>query len=308
MSMKAMIKPEIWTDSDFHGLDPSGKLAFFWLITNWTRNNVGLSKTDKAQFEFDTGLDVCTLDNLASTLTSSLTMLKDRNTLLILALNFIKHNLPVTQLSLKAPIGRSVIAEANALPGVLRDALCSKYPNLAAILQSMATNPRLEQPPVQGSTGQDSAVQGSTVSSQKRGSADLPSEDDVIRFGEEWPGDMARMVPAMDPDWVLAWNARMSARSGDWPAQWQRAMISAWRSDWRGWASKKTANSNGGGRGDGTWGLKQRLEQLRQAAGRHPGNEQSTAYAVEAPRGVVDDYEKICGEIKSLEGQLTEEH
>jgi hypothetical protein len=303
MSMRAMIKPEIWSDSDFHALDPAGKLAFFWLLTNDTRNNVGLSKADKARFEFDTGLPYDSLSSLEPTLSSSTAFLKDRNTLLVLCLNFIKHNLSMSQINVKVPIGRSVITEASALPGVLRDALCSKYPRLADTLRDIAANPRLEQPPVQGS-----AVQGSTVSSSQSGAggAHMPSDDEVIEFGAAYPGDMARGVPVMDPEWVSAWLARMCARSGEWPVQWQRAIVSAWRSDWRMWG-QKNAGKNGGAlvvRQDGTWGLKQRLEELRHEANTHPGNRGASAYVPDGPQELEDEYEKLCAQIRELEEKM----
>lgn len=64
--------------------------------------------------------------------------------------------------------------------------------------------------------------------------AEAPSVDEVFAHAAQWPGDMARMVPTIQEDWVPEFLKKMDGRR-EWPGNWRRAMESEWRAAWRCW-------------------------------------------------------------------------
>jgi len=58
------------------------------------------------------------------------------------------------------------------------------------------------------------------------------SDDVVLAFGKNWPGEPASGTPTMDSDWVTDFLKRINGRR-EWPLNWQRFMVSCWRSEWK---------------------------------------------------------------------------
>ncbi len=129
--------------------------------------------------------------------------------------------------------------------------------------------------------------------------AECPSDQEVQDFTASWVGEPASGVPAMDKAWVDRWLARMTARSGDWPRDWRRAIIAAWRTDFR------AGSVNGSGKPATTWEIKQKIESLQGKLAKHPGNRESSFCVGEPSAEEEDEVEKIKKEISRLEGTVS---
>jgi len=58
------------------------------------------------------------------------------------------------------------------------------------------------------------------------------SDDLVLDFGKNWPGELATGTPVMASDWVSQFLVKINGRR-EWPRNWKRFMVSCWRSEWR---------------------------------------------------------------------------
>lgn len=58
------------------------------------------------------------------------------------------------------------------------------------------------------------------------------SDEVVLAFGKNWPGEPASGTPTMASAWVTDFLKRINGRR-EWPRNWQRFMVSCWRSEWR---------------------------------------------------------------------------
>ena len=70
------------------------------------------------------------------------------------------------------------------------------------------------------------------------------SDAGVFAFAHTWPGEMVSGTPVMAPDWVNAFLLRLNGRR-EWPRDWRRFMVAAWRSEWR---SHVPGSGAGGGK------------------------------------------------------------
>lgn len=55
-------------------------------------------------------------------------------------------------------------------------------------------------------------------------------DEEVLKFGREWEGEMASGTPSMHPDWVKEALAKLAGRR-EWPNDWKRWLIACWRTD-----------------------------------------------------------------------------
>lgn len=61
----------------------------------------------------------------------------------------------------------------------------------------------------------------------------VPTEDEVLQFARDYPGDMARAIPPQIPDqWALNWFAWRADPCRPFPNDWQADFIRRFRSDW----------------------------------------------------------------------------
>lgn len=80
---------------------------------------------------------------------------------------------------------------------------------------------------------------GTKAGPQEDGEKALPesvSDNVVIQFGQEWPGEMASGTPKMDPAWVIKMLAQLNGRR-EWPRDWRRWLVSVWRGEHRAFAN-----------------------------------------------------------------------
>ena len=76
---------------------------------------------------------------------------------------------------------------------------------------------------------------GTKAGPQEEGEKALPesvSDNVVIQFGQDWPGEMASGTPKMDPAWVMQKLTQLNGRR-EWPRDWKRWLISVWRVEHR---------------------------------------------------------------------------
>lgn len=64
--------------------------------------------------------------------------------------------------------------------------------------------------------------------------AEIPSEEAVLKAAREYPGDMARAIPAVIPEgWALSWYAwRLTPSAGAFPQDWLGDLTRRFRSGW----------------------------------------------------------------------------
>ena len=61
---------------------------------------------------------------------------------------------------------------------------------------------------------------------------EIPDDQTIREFCETWPGDQARGIPAGIPEvWWSGWVANRLNNARSWPADWQRVIVLAFRSD-----------------------------------------------------------------------------
>lgn len=69
---------------------------------------------------------------------------------------------------------------------------------------------------------------------------ELPSDELILKFGQDWPGEPASGTPAMPVDWVNDFLRRLNGRR-EFPRDWKRLMISTWRAEHREFNKKNAA-------------------------------------------------------------------
>lgn len=306
MAYEAKIGPSFWADRDIKQLAPDEKLAFLWLLTNSTRNNIGLSKLTEEQFQFDTGLSLDPIHTVCQKLGRGITYTDRNHTLWILSLNFLAHNISGNQFKPESTVGRMICREASALPEPLREAFLKRYPHLShtvsLLSQTVGGKVTVSIPPMNCTelpcTDNPPTASGNSFS-------EVPGDDEVLAYAATWPGEPTSGAPKMDPAWVAAWLARMNARSGEWPSRWDRALIAAWRADFRHWPKANQTGGypkNGGEKPLSEWALKQRRDALEKQIATHPANEDSAAWMGEATAAETAELETLRAELRELSG------
>ena len=71
-------------------------------------------------------------------------------------------------------------------------------------------------------------------SGESEGGAVIPEESEVLAFGNGWPGDLARAIPARMPEgYVLSWLAwRLGESAPPFPRDWQADLSRRFTADW----------------------------------------------------------------------------
>jgi hypothetical protein len=157
-----------------------------------------------------------------------------------------------------------------------------------------------------------------TVSEDDRGSGcvEWPSLEAVLKVAIEYPGSMARGIPAIIPKgWAEYHFHHRTHERQSWAKDWKAAMISLFELQWqngqaaaRGISRPKNLDGQTGGNGTkkngGVWQTKQRLEALKNREKNHEANELSASYCGEPSEEQWKDLEKLRREIRETEGEL----
>ena len=144
---------------------------------------------------------------------------------------------------------------------------------------------------------------------------EVPSEQEVIKFGAAYAGSLAKAIPPIMPErWCSNYWGWRQHRLKDWRGYWQKEMI--WRferqyqdGDPRTRPSVPTESKNGaarpsGGGSNGVWATRQRLEILRERYDNHSANENSSAYCPESSPESLAEFDKLAQEIVECENLL----
>jgi hypothetical protein len=152
-----------------------------------------------------------------------------------------------------------------------------------------------------------------TLEIEKEGCIEWPSEEDVLQFAKEYPGSLAKGIPAGIPEtWAkYHWHFRTYEKR-DWAPDWKKAMVNLFEMRWqagdataRGQFTSKQPGLGGQQKnGPGMWEKKQRLEALKKKAAEHPANEASSSNWVGATEEDLAEYQKLLEEIRLAEAEV----
>lgn len=270
MALKAKVDPNFWDDAAIDGLDAGGKLAFLWLMSNSSRNNIGLSKVTRSKFCHETKLPWEALSSVLQVASKSLAYVERQQDVSILLKTFVRHQISQGQLKPANRLMTNVCELAAELPDTLREAFIQTYPSLlqgvSSVLNGEATSSHFK-----------SQEQNGTEQNRTPSSSEAFSDDEVFTEAAAFPGEPASGAPGpMDPAWVATWIAKIRRRSGDPPRNWRAALKADWRVDFR------TIGTLAGRRGKNSeksaWELKQEAEELESQIAGHPANEQGSGW------------------------------
>lgn len=156
-----------------------------------------------------------------------------------------------------------------------------------------------------GREGKERELEGKVTGVGSEGFATVPSDEEVLDFASKWQGELASGTPIMPREWVIEWLRVMNRRSGGWPLQWERALVASWRAEHRSYTELGSgAGAKNGEKPPTAWGLKQRLDLLRQKEREHPANETSSAHMGEVSPEEQAELDGIRAEIRDLEGKV----
>lgn len=301
--MSPKIHATFWSDDGVGDLPADQKLAFLWLITNRSTNNIGFVVVSRREFTHDTGSPFEVLEGLLKALPRAFVATVEDGQLKVWIRKFIAHQWAPGELADKSHIRKHLLGLAARLPKAFREPFAQEYKALARALEwlnsdeasplASPTKPHaspLEGPssPLQGARAEQSRAENLSGGSGGIPDAQAPSWKEVEAFAAAYPGDLATGAPPFQSQeartWLRRWfDFRDNSRRSGWDSlrDWKKALEAEWRREFRGVFEKKAASPNvrtDAGSG-GVWALKQRLDAVRTEIAEHPAREGSRAYA-----------------------------
>ena len=147
------------------------------------------------------------------------------------------------------------------------------------------------------------------------GFTEIPDEQTVLKHAREYAGSLAKGIPAVIPErWAQAYFDWRQFTEEFWPRQWQEEMNRRFERDWVAGRPEARAGApvtsapKERRNGEGVWAVKQRLEQLKNAAAAHPANEASSAYCADVGPELTAEYERLQVSIRDCQKQLEGKH
>lgn len=126
--MDAKIKGSFWTDERVENCSKDEKFACLWLMTNPARDLCGFTKVSNKRFEFETGLEVSTLEGASKHLPSSIIKLPGGTWFVV---NFLRQQFGNGgRLKLGNKVVIAAARHAAAMPTALANAFFEAYPEL----------------------------------------------------------------------------------------------------------------------------------------------------------------------------------
>lgn len=252
--MATSVWSSFWSDDEIQGLSPNGKLAALWLLTNDAVTLAGITKLGKIRFEQDTKLP---LQGLQEVLKGVARGFKEYPGGFIWAKNFIRYQWKVERLAAnKVAIGiyRGLLSIENK--ELVSDVL-AEYPELRDAMSRSTPSPSY--PPSKGDRRSGEGRGGD----RDRVSLTTPTEAEVFEYVKAWPGEPATGTPEFQDEYVKAWLKRMDGQVYGWPPNWQRALVSSWRADHRGWSASGLVNGkNAAGGASGGSGVSPSVQSI----------------------------------------------
>lgn len=253
LSLSAKIHSSFWSDEDIGNLTPLQKLAVAWVWTNKDRNNIGYTKGNKRQFEFDTGMPIEHLEGACKGLPRSLLLEPCDGGFEVLAVHFAHHQFTDNSITEKNYIYAHLCRLTLALNPRFQSAILERYPLLQRGFEALASPLRSASPlkglisPKRREEERREEYKGGAGGNGDPASgrfAEIPSDEEVFAFCLEWPGEPASATPAIPRAYAEEWVARMAGRTSGWPPDWKRKLKADWRKEHRTWKpveAKKTA-------------------------------------------------------------------
>jgi hypothetical protein len=295
--MDTKIRDTFWSDDDVGELPPEGKLSFLWLLTNSNVNNIGFQVVSKRSFALGTGLKPDLLTATLKGLPRGFVWDEDNGQLRVWIRNFIRYQFGDISPGSRNNIVLNLCRLAAEAPERVREALLTEYRGLAAPYEGLQSGKGLTSPlkgPEQ-SRAEQSTLKGGV------GGTGAPEDWEVFDWANKWPGEPATGAPKLPIEWVKVWLSRMNARSGGWPMDWKRALVSAWRVDFRQWVvggQEKNAAPNSQRKPTGETPPQRRFRLDRELEG--------LMEQLEALKSVGADYRPLEPQIEAVKLELKE--
>lgn len=136
MGLHTKLKSSFWSDEEVGRLGPSEKLAVVWVWTNKDMTNIGYLKVQARQFQFDTGLEVSTLQGALKGLPRSFRFEDRLGGLGVLSLNYVAHQFGEVAFDPNNHMCKNLVGLARALSDEMLEALMERYKGLGSLLQA----------------------------------------------------------------------------------------------------------------------------------------------------------------------------
>ncbi len=210
------------------------------------------------------------------------------------------------------------------LPIVTRGATIARVVQLAAPPEGVQPVAPPVQPaaPVQGGGGANCTPQvapepsGTKTTTTKGDAVEWPSEESVRKYAEEYPGNLAKGIPAIIPErWASRYWGWLTFRVKEWPSDWHKEMLWRFEREYQDGipTTRPALDSKGQVKIPGApssppsvWATKQKLDALKTRVENHEANENSAAYCGEPTEAQYQDLERLLREIRECEHQLSE--
>lgn len=141
--------------------------------------------------------------------------------------------------------------------------------------------------------------------SWKRRASEWPDQDDVLEFAKQYPGNLAKGIPAVIPEaWADGWWGFQTFRVQKFAPDWKAQMTWHFERDWVNGSAHARGVTLVVGRTQSVWSLKQKLEQLEKAAAEHPANEASSAYMTDCSDEERADFDRLQQQIRDTQQQI----
>lgn len=136
MGLHTKLKSSFWSDEEVGRLGPAEKLAVVWVWTNKDMTNIGYLKVQARQFQFDTGLEVSTLQGALKGLPRSFRFEDRLGGLGVLSLNYVAHQFGEVAFDPNNHMCKNLVGLARALSDEMLEALMERYKGLGSLLQA----------------------------------------------------------------------------------------------------------------------------------------------------------------------------
>ncbi len=157
---------------------------------------------------------------------------------------------------------------------------------------------------------------GTKTTTTKGDAVEWPSEESVRKYAEEYPGNLAKGIPAIIPErWASRYWGWLTFRVKEWPSDWHKEMLWRFEREYQDGipTTRPVLDSKGQVKIPGApssppsvWATKQKLDALKTRVENHEANENSAAYCGEPTEAQYQDLERLLREIRECEQQLSE--
>lgn len=201
MALSTKLHSSFWSDEDIGRLDPAGKLAIVWVLTNKDMNNLGVLKVQNRQFEFDTSVPLKALEGALKGLTRSFRFEDRQGGLKVLAVNYVEHQFGDHSLTHTNHITKHLCNLLKRECEEWQELLFERYKTLARSFEILCSARRGFEgaykalPRDQNSIAQHSTEQNSEGDSQGGSSPDGQVREKLVKIGAENVAEKPGAVP-----------------------------------------------------------------------------------------------------------------